>query len=291
VITRLAHGTDGMFRSLGPGAVGIDLPFPEAAELAADTGFDGISVDAGYLHGEGPEAYSEILSEHGLETGSVGLPVALDADEDDYEDDLAALSVLAERASAIGCERCSTWIPSWSDERPFDENFAFYRRRLERPAAILDDHGIDLGLEFLGPRTLREGHEYEFVHTAEGMLELADAVGTDNVGLLLDCWHWHTSGGDVATLESLSADDVVDVHVNDAPAGLTLDEYVDDDRRLPGETGAIDIGPFLRELDRMGYEGPVMVEPFSDELPDLPPEEAAERTLRSLDRIWETAGL
>ena len=279
-----------MYTCLGPGAVGIDVPFPEAAELAATHGFEGIQVDLGFLGEHGPERYAAVLEEHGLRPGSFGLPVAVDGDPDAYERDVAALPEVAEAAAAVGCRRCSTYIPSFSDERPYEANFEYFVARLERPAAVLDDHGIDLGLEFLGPATLREGHEYEFVHTVEGMLELRSAVG-GNAGLLLDCWHWYTAGGDLETLRALDRGDVVDVHVNDAPEGVPVDEQIDSERRMPGETGVIDVGPFLRRLDAIGYDGPVMVEPFSDDLPTLPPGVAAERTIASLERAFETAGL
>lgn len=279
-----------MYMCLGSGAVGIDLPFPEAAALAAEQGFEGIQVDLGYLDEHGPDRYAEVLAENDLRPGSVGLPVAVDGDPEEYERDLEALSETAAAAAEVGCTRCSTYIPSFSDERPYEENFEYFADRLSRPAAILDDHGIDLGLEFLGPATLREGHEYEFVHTAEGMLELCSAVG-DNAGLLLDCWHWYTSGGDLGTLRALEREDVVDVHVNDAPEGVPVDEQIDSERRMPGETGVIDVEAFLGHLDAIGYDGPVMAEPFSDEVAALEPDAAAERTIRSLGRVFEAAGV
>lgn len=279
-----------MYTSLGPGDIGIDLPFPEAAAIAADTGFDAIQLDPGYLADHGPEAYHELLDEHDLRTGSMGVPVDVTGDADDYEDGLAALDEVAADAAAVGCERASTYILSFSDERDFDTNFEFHRERLEPVADTLADHGIRLGLEFLGPQTLREGHEHDFVHTSTGMLDLCEAVG-DNVGLLLDSWHWHTAGASVERLESLANDDIVDVHVNDAPADLAMVEYVDSERAMPGETGVIDIATFLGHLDAVDYDGPVMVEPFSDELPALDDREAARRTAESLERVWDVAGL
>jgi sugar phosphate isomerase/epimerase len=280
----------GMYTSFGPHAAGVDRPFPEAAALAAETGFDAVQVDLGYLREHGADDYRAVLDEHGLRTGSANLPVDATGDAETYESGLDALPDVAEAAAAVGCTRMSTYIMSFSDERPFEENFAFHRDRLEPVAGVLGDHGIDLGLEFLGPERLRAGHEYEFISTADGMLDLCEAVG-DNAGLLLDSWHWHTAGGSVDALEALDADDVVDVHVNDAPEGPAMDEYVDTERAMPGATGVIDIETFLSHLDAVGYDGPVMAEPFSDELEAMDDEDTARETVESLRRVFDRAGL
>lgn len=280
-----------MYASFSPGDLGIDLPFPEAAELAAECGFEGISIDQAYLDERGPGEYREVLSARDLRPGTLGLPVSIDAEKSEYQRQLDALEKTAERAATVGCTRCSTYIMSFSDDRPFEENFEFHRRRLDGVAEILADHGIDLGLEFLGPETLRDGHEYEFIHTARGMLELCDVIDPDAVGLLLDSWHWYTAGESLETLHALDADDVVDVHVNDAPSGVPVDELPDTVRHLPGETGVIDIESFLQHLADIGYEGPVSAEPFSERVESMPPEDAAAETVKSMETVRQRAGI
>ena len=159
-----------------------------------------------------------------------------------------------------------------------------------RPAAILAEHGIRLGLEFLGPKTLRDGHPHAFIHTVQGMLELCDAVGP-NAGLLLDAWHWYTSGHDPADLELLSNQNVVDVHVNDAPTGIPIDEQVDGVRCLPGNTGVVDLDTFLGALTRIGYDGPVVVEPFYAPLRAMTADDAVRTMAEALAKVWREAGL
>jgi sugar phosphate isomerase/epimerase len=60
-------------------------------------------------------------------------------------------------------------------------------------------------------------------------------------------------------------------------------------RTLPGETGVIDLAGFMRALQKLGYEGPVMPEPFSQRINDLAahdPLAAAREASRSMDALW-----
>ena len=279
-----------MYRTLSPGAIDVSVSFEEGARLAARYGFEGLALDVGHLLREGANAVRETLAAHGLKPGSFGLPVDIRGEDDAYEASLDRLASVAEAAQRVGCSRASTYIFSWSDARDYGANFDFHRDRLARPAAILAEHGIRLGLEFLGPKTLRDGHAYAFIHTVPGMLELCEAVGP-NVGLLLDAWHWYTSGHDPADLERLTAGNVVDVHVNDAPAGVAIDDQVDSVRCLPGETGVINLSIFFDYLKRVGYDGPVVVEPFNAPLRAMDPEDAVRTTAEALAKVWREAGL
>jgi sugar phosphate isomerase/epimerase len=123
------------------------------------------------------------------------------------------------------------------------------------------------------------------------MLELGEKIGP-NVGLLLDCWHWYTSGGTIEELRKLRPEQVVYVHVNDAPRGIAIDQQIDNVRDLPGATGVIDIRGFLRALKSIGYDGPVTPEPFKKELADLPSDEARlKRVGAAMDKIFAQAGI
>jgi len=161
-------------------------------------------------------------------------------------------------------------------------------------AETLAAQDCKLGIEFIGPKTLRTGRRYPFIHTLEGMMRLSDAIGTGNVGLLLDAWHLYTSGGTLEDLDAITADDVVTVHVNDAPQGVPLEAQIDNVRCLPMETGVIDLPGFMRKLASMDYEGPVTAEPFSARLNEIAaddPERAARLTKSKMDALWEAAGL
>jgi len=282
-----------MFKNLCAGAIGVGGSTLEVAALARKTGFGGMDLNAGeaatLLELGELDTLKRVYDHCGLQPGGFGLPVDFRRDEETFQKGLAALPRLARGAAAMACFRCPTWVLPGSDDLPFDENFETHRRRLRACAEILKDHGIWLGLEFVGPKTARAGKKHEFIWNMDGMLELADAIGTGNVGLLLDCWHWYTSGGTVDDILKLKPQQVVYVHVNDAPVGVPPDEQVDSVRRMPGDTGVIDIAGFLSALAEIGYDGPITAEPFVPELKELPAIEACRRTSAALDKILAQA--
>jgi sugar phosphate isomerase/epimerase len=164
-------------------------------------------------------------------------------------------------------------------------------QRFRPIAQTLEASGQRLGLEFIGPKTLRDTQKYPFLWTSGEMLRLGREIGS-NVGLLLDCWHWYTSHGTLDELKALKAEDVFYVHVNDAPKDVEVDQQIDNVRMLPGETGVIDIAGFLKALKQIGYDGPITPEPFRDELKSLPSDEARVKTVgESMNTIWRQAGL
>lgn len=279
-----------MFRSLSPGAIGVQVSsLAEGLELAARHGFEGYHFSLSEAAQLGVAQTAELAATNKVRLAAWGFPVNFRGSEADWKRDLEALPALARVAGELGVRRTATWIVPCSDELTYEENFKFHATRLKPAAAILAGEGIHLGLEYIGPKTLWSSKKYPFAHTMEQMGELAQAAGP-NVGFLLDAWHWYTAGETIADLEQLSPQQAVDVHVNDAP-DLPREQQVDNVRTLPGETGVIDIAGFLQTLKKIGYDGPVMVEPFSEKVRQLPAEEACAATAAALQKVWRQAGL
>jgi threonine dehydrogenase-like Zn-dependent dehydrogenase/sugar phosphate isomerase/epimerase len=264
----------------------MKLSWREALPLARAAGFEGLDVD---VDPAVPVAeYRDAFAREGLFVGGMGLPVRFRDAEGPYAESLKAFDRIARHAQQVGLTRFATWILPFSDTLTYRESFRFHAQRLRPAAEILAAHGARLGLEFIGPRSCRAGHKYPFAHTMEQMIELCDAVGP-NAGLLLDSWHWFTSLGTVEDILGLRPEQVVYVHINDAPAGIPVEAQEDLVRRLPGETGVEDLPAFLDALRRIGYDGPVVPEPFVPELGALPPDECARRVGAALDRVWKRA--
>lgn len=284
-----------MFKNLSAGAIGIrNLTLEQTLDLAQKTGFAGVDFNihevATLAEQHGIDHVRSLFEQYGVRPGAWGLPVAWR--DDTWLDDVARLPKLAELAQALGANRTSTWCPPSSTERTFKENFDWHVERYRRIAETLKPYGIRFGIEFIGPQTLRPADQHAFIYTMEGMLELADTIGTGNVGLLLDAWHLYTSGGSLDDLDKISNDQVVNVHVNDAPEGLTMATYDDHDRRLPMETNVMDLPGFMHKLKTMNYDGPVTAEPFSKRLNAMDdPMEAAKITASYMDKMWQAAGV
>ena len=287
-----------MLKTLGPAAIGIrDLSLPDTIELARATGFDATVFDvreAARLADEhGPSYVRDLFARAGVRPASWNVPVAW-RQGDDWEAELRQLPALAAFGRDLSAPRATSGFRPGSDDLPYAENFAWHVERLQPVAAALAAEGCRLGLEFIGPKTFRAPFRHEFIYTLGGALELAAAIGSGNVGVLLDAWHLYTSGGAIDDVRRLTAADVVAVHVNDAPAGIPVDEQLDHVRALPLETGVIDLVGFMHALRDIGYDGPVMPEPFSQGLEDLAahdPLAAARETARSMDSLWRAAGL
>ena len=106
-----------------------------------------------------------------------------------------------------------------------------------------------------------------------------------NTGVVLDSFHWYTTGSSLAEIEHLDHNEVVVVHVNDAVAHRRIDEQLDHEREMVGATGLIDIAGFLAALRTIGYRGPLTVEPCNAEIKAMSPDAAAAAASAALDRV------
>jgi sugar phosphate isomerase/epimerase len=254
-----------MYLNLNPWTIGLQAPTTIGLiALAARHGFGGVDLlDDALQSPETAAAARQALAEAGLRWGLFGLPVDLScADDDAFAAGLARLRERLPLVQAAGCTRTYAHLWPGSNSRPFADNFAWHRARIAEVAGLLGDYGVTLGLEFIGPQTLRDTFRYPFVHTLDGVLELADAVGP-HVGLVLDFFHWYTSGGTLEALRRVPVSRLVNVHANDAVAGRPREAQQDLERALPLETGVIDARTLVAWLVGAGYDGPLIAEPFT----------------------------
>jgi len=282
------------YKNLGPGHIGVRANQRQALEYAVKYGFDSITPNAGEFAKASTaevQAWLGVMKEKGIRYGTAGLGVQYRRDEEEFKKGMAGLGKQAGLLKKLGVKRMATWLTPGHSELTYKQNFELHEKRLREVAKVLKDYDIRLGLEFVGPKTSRRRYRNEFIYKQTQIMELAAAIGTGNVGLLMDSWHWYTSGGTVAELLGLKGKDIVHVHVNDAPKGLAVDEQIDSRRKLPVTTGVIDLKGFVNALVKIGYDGPVECEPFDQELRDMEDGAALQKTIDSLDRLWGLIGV
>ncbi|WP_067931691.1 sugar phosphate isomerase/epimerase family protein [Alicyclobacillus kakegawensis] len=273
----------------GVGAVGSLEAF---IELAAAYGFT--SVDAageelvGLVERHGQEGALALLREHGVSIGSMGLVVEWRRTEAEFRAGLSLLAQHAAVASALGCTRSCTYILPSTDENPA-HFLAIATRRLRACAEILGAFGMRLGLEFVGPHHLREAGRHPFIWDLHSTLDWITAIGKDNVGLLLDAFHWYTTGATVDDIRALHSRQIVHVHINDAK-DVPVSEVRDNDRLFPGE-GVINLVGFLRALADIGYDGPVAQEVLTPAPLTEDSRVLAARSQAAFARLFSAAGV
>jgi sugar phosphate isomerase/epimerase len=301
-----------MFVSLPPWAVARNVGWPEQAQLAAKVGYGGIDWAFGPARKAGVEETRALLTGLGIQATIVNLPMRspLDGDQAAFDAQLPKLDEDAAFCAAIGCHRLQLVLPATTRGPSKEERWKTVRDRLAAISGVLAKHDVRLGLEFLGPLVFRtrtsgggrgrRGEAAEtpsspppppvpFVWTLPETIKLGTESGP-NVGVTLDAWHWHHSGGTVADIQACDAARIVHVHVSDARQ-MPPEDVQDNMRLLPGE-GVIDLLGFFKALQQIGYQGGVAPETIGPRIPDdMPPEESARLALDATRSVMTKAGV
>jgi sugar phosphate isomerase/epimerase len=261
---------------LSCGPIGVPGNPRQEPAWASQHGFEAVEPAVGFLaklSDSELQAYRDDLQAKNLAWGAAGLPVEFRGAEPAFEQSMKALPGFARSLQRAGVTRVATWLTPGHKSLTYMANFRLHARRLREAARVLGDHGVRLGLEYVGPKTSWSTSRFPFIHTMAEMKDLIAEINLGNVGFLLDSWHWYTAQETEADLLSLKPAEVVLCHLNDAPKGLAPDQQIDSRRALPCATGVIDVKAFLGALVKIGYDGPVVCEPFSQELRPMAPEQ------------------
>jgi sugar phosphate isomerase/epimerase len=281
-----------MISCLNAVTIGGQPPLKEYIALAQKYGFGGVEFNIGeaaeLAKTSSVSDVKALFDEAKIAPATFGMPVDWRKGDSEFEQGMENLPALAQVAQGIGSSRCCTWLPPAIAGDPLEFRNQT-RDRFRKIATVLGDYGIRFGLEWVGPYTLRHGPSAmgpnEFIWNIPGTLELIADIDSpqDNVGLLADSFHWFTTGATAEDMKALRPEQIVHVHINDAP-DKPRDEQKDGERLLPGD-GVIDLRAFLGALTAIGYAGPVAVETFSKEIAALGPDEAARRTAESVQAV------
>ena len=275
------------------GRVGIEANQSQLIDLASANGFTAVEPlewDLKKMDQKALDAIQEKRNSTKLEWSAAGLPVEFRKSEEKFKEDLKNLAEIAKILQSVGVTRVGTWIMPCHESLTYRANFRSHVDRLKETAKVLEQHGLKLGLEYVGTKSLRMSKRFSFVHTMQETKELIAEIGLSNVGFILDSWHWTMAGENGDDIRSLTNEQVVAVDLNDAPAGIELDQQIDNVRELPMATGVINCSEFLKALVDIQYDGPARAEPFNKTLNAMDNEGAVKATAEAMKKAFATVG-
>lgn len=119
------------------------------------------------------------------------------------------------------------------------------------------------------------------VKSFRSAVKVAEAAGTDRVGVLFDPAHYHCTPSKFDDLTEARVRHILHVHVDDMADKPGDRSHCNDDRRLPGQ-GCLDLRALFGRIEAGGYTGDFSIEMFDKALWALPPRDAAQRMFDSL---------
>ncbi|MEQ8808811.1 MAG: sugar phosphate isomerase/epimerase family protein [Imperialibacter sp.] len=281
--------------ALNPGIIGVKANFAQTLDYAIQYGYEAISpftqeVMKDYSSAQLNEIMAKMKANK-ISYDSTNIPVEFRRDDTKFKEDVKELPKFCEAMQKQGATRINTWIISSHGTLTYNENMRQHASRLGECAKIMNDYGIRLGLEYLGMRTLVAGNRYTFISSMKEGKELIAAIGTGNVGFVLDSFHWYCANDTLEDIKTLTPSDIITSDINDARAGFKREEQQDGKRELPLATGVINMKDFLQGLIDIGYDGPVRTEPFNQALNELENDEALATNMAAMKKSLALVGM
>jgi 2-keto-myo-inositol isomerase len=134
---------------------------------------------------------------------------------------------------------------------------------------------VHLALEFRGKAT--------FCSSLDSAVALVAQCGEPNIGVAFDVFHYYTGPSKFEDLDLLTRDNLAHVQVCDV-AGVPREVATDADRIMPGE-GDFRLGPVVRRLRDIGYDGTVSLELMNPMLWQTKPAQLADLGFSALKRL------
>ncbi len=216
----------------------------------ADLGYDGVEVSLLGMTDEKAEALGKLVRDAGLEvTCSDGLAPERDITSKDDTVRVAGIEYLRwaiSTAAKIGARGLAGVVYApWGkfDHARKQERSDLAARALGELAGHLEACDVTLGLEAINR------FETDLVNTAAEARAIAEAAGTERVGVLLDSFHLNIEEKDFAGAIGTAGDRLSHFHVSE------------NDRGVPG-SGHIPWGDVKKGLDSIGYDGWIVAEMF-----------------------------
>lgn len=141
---------------------------------------------------------------------------------------------------------------------------------------IAAEHGVALGFEFLGQPDCS-------VPTLGLADEIVRTAARDNLGLVIDSFHFYAGGSNVAMIEKLDPRLIYIFHINDAE-DLPRAQLEDRHRLLPG-LGILPLREMVAAFRKIGYDDVASIEIFRPEYWERDPFQLARDAKAAAEQI------
>jgi sugar phosphate isomerase/epimerase len=284
-----------VFKNFSAPLLGISGRQSELIELALTYAFRGIDVDMSDMVKRSQrtdfEDASKYLRAADIQVGGFNVGIDLEADEETFNAQLAALSPMAEVAEKLSATRAFIPLPAATDSMAYPEFFEQTSRRLNQIGKVLESKGIKVGVVLNACSDAAEGKQFEFIRNVEGFIALIKGVSSPAVGYVIDSWHWFVGGGTLEQLKSLDASRVVLVRLADLAAEAVVESAKVSDRVIPTLTGRINQVGIVKYLAEAGYAGPVVPASSAAKAKGQTRESIVNSAQEGIDAIFKESGL
>jgi 2-keto-myo-inositol isomerase len=186
---------------------------------------------------------------------------------------------LCDVARQIGCPYIVV-VPGKAPAGTGEKEIAEESARILSVLSDIARPDVGLAFEFIGGQGLSVG-------TLGQAVDAVELCGRDNVGVVLDCFHFYAGGSSFEDFDKLKPEKLFIFHINDAE-DRPREELRDSHRLLPGE-GILPLKEILSSLRKICYDNMVSIELFRPEYWERDPLELARACRKSMKEILRTA--
>jgi len=259
------------------GATTMPYSLEQDIAAAARTGFEGLEIWwdklAAFLEKHSTDDLKQLLESSGLIPVSI-CPLRIWPFRDS-EPARQEFRDAVQLAPQIGCKLLAVCPDFQPDRLRREEALTIHAKELAVMARLAAENGVRLTVEPISGHTLVPGPT-----EALQLIEMAGAP--ENVGILMDSFHYFRSGVTDQEIAAIPLDKLDIIHVNDCEDGA-LNELTDA-RRLYPTLGVIPAQQLSLLKDR-GYDGYLSVEIFRPEYWERPIEEITGRAYSTLGEL------
>ena len=251
-------------------------------QAAKNAGFDYVEIWAAKLRAFLKEGSTSELKD--LFSQSSLTPLSINSiehvtfrDARTYESIKQECEDLSRIASEVGCP-CIVVVPGRLPQGGASGEIVVAEsvRVLNELCEIAANHNVTLAFEFLGQPDCS-------VPTLDLAAEIVRKAGRENLGLVIDSFHFYAGGSTVEMIEALDPKLIQVFHINDAE-DLPRDQLEDRHRLLPG-LGILPLREIVSAFRRIGYDKVASVEIFRPEYWERDPFELARDARVATERV------